>query len=100
MNEIGTRMRRIREAQGKKQYAVAVEAGISQSAYARIESGQRIPPIKTLNAIAKSLGVRFHDLYPTTANWIGRDSLIGLLIHRLRYRWERFRCNKSASEPS
>lgn len=100
MKNIGTRMRKIREAQGKKQYAVAVEAGITQSAYARIESGQRVPPIKTLNAIAKSLGVQFQDLYPTTGNWIGQNTIFGLLIQHIRYSWGRYRCNKSTSDPS
>lgn len=93
MKEIGTRLRKIRESQDKIQYAVAVEAGITQSAYARIESGQRIPRLKTLESIAKSLNVPLSQLLPTTGSWMGRTTLIGVVIRKVKYACLKWRFN-------
>lgn len=95
MKHLGTRMRKFREVSGKKQYTVAVESGITQSAYARIESGQRKPSLDTLEAIAKSLDVNLHQLLPTMGNWIGKDTVLELFVLRIRYLWFRYSRNKS-----
>lgn len=100
MEDIGVRMRKYREACGKKQYAVAVESGIGQSAYSRFETGERIPKLETLEAIAKSLNVHISDLLPPRENRILCKTIFGLLWFRIRYWWYRRKRNKSAERAS
>lgn len=96
MKDIGVRMRKYRDACGKKQYAVAVESGIDQSTYSKFESGARIPRLKTLEAIAKSLDVHISQLLPPRQSRIFGNTIFGLLWFRIRYWWHQRKCNKAA----
>ena len=58
-----TKLRGIREKKKLTQTQVAERAGISQQAYARIETGERTDPIfSTAERIADALGVKLDDL--------------------------------------
>ncbi|MCL6613477.1 MAG: helix-turn-helix domain-containing protein [Firmicutes bacterium] len=55
-------LRRIRLAEGLTQDGLAKAAGISRLTYQKIESGESIPKITTLQSIARALGVQIQDL--------------------------------------
>lgn len=59
---LGQRIRRLRNAAGLSQDALAREAGIGRVTLVRLEKGEQTPRYKTLGAIAKALGVDVADL--------------------------------------
>jgi transcriptional regulator with XRE-family HTH domain len=60
---LARRIRRLREAAGMTQQALAVAAGLSISAVTKLEQGQNEDPrVSTLLALAQALGVRVDDL--------------------------------------
>ena len=63
---IGTNIKNIRELKNYSQEYVAGEIGISQSSYARIETGVVIPKIDRLQRIADVLEVDLSTLLSTT----------------------------------
>jgi len=63
---IGTNIKNIRELRNFSQEHVATEVGMSQSAYARIESGKTIPKVDRLQQIADVLEVDLSTLISTT----------------------------------
>ena len=63
---IGTNIKNIRELKNYSQEYVAGEIGISQSSYARIETGAAIPKIDRLQKIADVLEVDLSTLLSTT----------------------------------
>lgn len=72
--ELGQAFRELRAMQGRSQRDVASKAGISQPSVSAAESGQANTTIKTLEAIAESLGMRLevallpsHSGYSITA---------------------------------
>ncbi|SEN65835.1 Helix-turn-helix [bacterium A37T11] len=89
MENIGKRIRAIRDAKGLKQEYIAYVAHVHQTTIAKIENGHIIPRLKTLSMIAKALEVPINDLMPpTTANGVlSTHSLLGTLWLRLRYWW-------------
>jgi len=56
--DIGTRIRTIRQQQGRTLEDVAIACGYSKSLLSKIETGKVVPVIATLSAIAKALNVR------------------------------------------
>lgn len=56
------RIREIREAQKATQLQIAVKAGITPTALARIEAGKAVPKLNHAKAIADALGVKVDDL--------------------------------------
>ena len=58
------RVRRARELRGHTRRSTASVAGISESAWCKMERGYIISP-HTAAAIAQTLGVEISDLYPT-----------------------------------
>ncbi|HUK61705.1 MAG TPA: helix-turn-helix transcriptional regulator [Dongiaceae bacterium] len=66
-NPIGPRLARTRRELGMSQKALAVAAGISRDAVARLERGDRIARVDTLMALAQALGV-------SVGNLLGEDS--------------------------
>lgn len=92
MDDIGTRILKIRLEKGLKQQTVAKAAQISQPAYSKIESGQSIPRIETLRLIAKCLQVPMTCFFSDTVpNDLFSHSLLGVLWKRMRYYWRRRR---------
>jgi transcriptional regulator with XRE-family HTH domain len=56
-------VRRLREAKGLSQGALAADAGIYQELVSRIENGAANPELDTLGKIAAALGVQPRDLF-------------------------------------
>jgi DNA-binding XRE family transcriptional regulator len=59
---IGERIRHFRESAGLTQEALARTADIGRVTLVRLEKGEQTPRFKTLDAIAKALGVRVPEL--------------------------------------
>ena len=59
---LGARIHALREEAGVTQEAVAWGSGIPKAHLSRIESGERLPSIPVLFALAKELGVEAIDL--------------------------------------
>jgi DNA-binding XRE family transcriptional regulator len=59
---IGQRIRRFRQSAGLTQEALARAAGIGRVTLVRLEKGEQTPRYRTLDAIAKALGVRVSEL--------------------------------------
>jgi transcriptional regulator with XRE-family HTH domain len=55
-------LRRLREAEGVSQQAIAERAGLTVGAYARIEIGKSGPTWVTVRAIAPALGLSLAEL--------------------------------------
>jgi HTH-type transcriptional regulator / antitoxin HipB len=60
--QMGLRLKRLREAQGLSQYAMADKAGISRQYVRKLEAGLSDPTLGMLQRIAKALGVRVTKL--------------------------------------
>ncbi|MCU1283312.1 MAG: hypothetical protein JWM53_6858 [bacterium] len=63
--ELGSRVRRRREALGKTQEQLAGDVGISRSSIANIERGQHHAPVHVLLGLAEALNVDMGTLLPT-----------------------------------
>ena len=59
---LGQRIRRLRNAAGLSQDALARAAGIGRVTLVRLEKGEQTPRYKTLGAIAKALGADVSEL--------------------------------------
>ena len=59
---LGQRVRRLRNSAGLSQDALAGAAGIGRVILVRLEKGEQAPRFKTLEAIARALGVGVSDL--------------------------------------
>ena len=59
---LGQRIRRFRNASGLTQDALARAADIGRVTLVRLEKGEQTPRFKTLDAIAKALGIRVSEL--------------------------------------
>ena len=59
---LGERIRQFRESAGLTQEALARAAGIGRVTLVRLEKGEQTPRFKTLDAIAKALGIRVPEL--------------------------------------
>ena len=58
----GNKLRKLREDNGYKQYDFAFDCDISEAYYGRIERGEFSPSLKTINKIAKTLGIPISQL--------------------------------------
>lgn len=56
-------VRRLRREKGWTQDDLAAKVGIEQAAVSLIENARANPTLETLEVLAKSLGVRFVDLF-------------------------------------
>ena len=59
---LGQRVRRLRNTAGLSQNALARAAGIGRVTLVRLEKGEQTPRFKTLEAVARALGVGVSDL--------------------------------------
>ncbi len=64
-NHVGSTIKRIREGRGLTQTQLARETGLPQPHISRLESGAHSPSMKTMEKIAKALGVAVGDLDPS-----------------------------------
>lgn len=65
-------IKHIIEASGRARSDIIADAGISQSHFALIESGQRKIGLRHIAALAAALGVSPADLRPDWAELVGR----------------------------
>ena len=61
--ELGKALRWIRDKQGKKQYQVADDAGVTKAMLSAYETGKQKPSIETLEKILDALHVDLADLF-------------------------------------
>jgi len=63
VENIGLRIRQLREARGMTQSQLQARSGVSRSYLSRIESGQMTPSLGTLEKVAESLGVGLNRFF-------------------------------------
>ena len=62
LKALGQRIKKIRKIKKMSQVELGTESRLSSSYIASIEQGVRMPSLKSLNKIAKSLGIKPKDL--------------------------------------
>ena len=62
LRALGKRLKKLRKTRSLTQVDLAVAVGLSPSYIGAIEQGTRQPSLKTLNKLARALGVRIKDL--------------------------------------
>ena len=62
--QISKLLKEFREKADLTQTEVAKKAGLHPNAYAKIERGERLPNLDTLQKICKALGVKSSDVLP------------------------------------
>jgi transcriptional regulator with XRE-family HTH domain len=60
--KLGKRLKQLRSETGLTQEKLAIATGLSQTYISGIEGGTRNPSIKTLDKLAKALGVSISDI--------------------------------------
>ena len=60
--QMGKALKRIREAKGLSQAAVAKRARLTREYVNKLEAGRYDPPLSTINALARALGVPVTEL--------------------------------------
>lgn len=63
LNDVGQRVKVIRNEQGLSQEKLALKADIDRTYLAGVELGKRNLSIKSLNKILQALEVSFHDFF-------------------------------------
>lgn len=63
-NYIGRQLQQVRRQRNLTQSEVAKHAGTTVNHYAKIERGEVMPSLKTLEKIVKALGVKSSDVLP------------------------------------
>ena len=61
---VGSRIRRLREARGLSQAALARKAGVTRLTVIRIEMDHQSPTLASLAGLARALGVKLRALIP------------------------------------
>ena len=62
-NELGQRIKELRQAKGLSQEELAFKAGVHRTYLGGIERGERNPALKNIAAIAEALGVSLSELF-------------------------------------
>jgi transcriptional regulator with XRE-family HTH domain len=63
MIQIADKIKKYRTAKGLSQKEIAIDLGIDQAQYSRIESGKVEPTLSSLEKIAEALNVRLPELF-------------------------------------
>lgn len=67
VDQLGKRLKQLRELDGKSLSGLALEADVSKSYLAKLEKGEiENPGLKTLQSVAAALGITLADLIPST----------------------------------
>ena len=75
MEDLGKRLKSLREQKGMSLRELAKAAHVSPSFIADIESGRSRPSLETLESLARALGVSPSELVdPSTPSWWYRDT--------------------------
>lgn len=67
--EVGARVRELRESSGRTLPDLARDAGVSKSYLSEVESGRRLPSLDVMDQIARSLGVVVSDVLAATSTY-------------------------------
>lgn len=78
------RIRERRLALALTQEQLCEQAQISIDSVSRIENGQRVPSLTTLESIAKALGISVARLVESEQTTAPADSNLAVITHRLR----------------
>ena len=65
LTQVGKRIRNLREGKGISQEVLAEKSGLHRTYIGGVERGLRNPSLKSLNRMAKGLGVGVADLFQT-----------------------------------
>lgn len=65
LKTFGLRMKRERERQGKTQAEIASACQVGRTSICNMEAGRQDPPLTSLYAVARALGVEATQLLPT-----------------------------------
>jgi len=68
VENIGHRIRQLRESRGMTQSQLQARSGVSRSYLSRIESGQMTPSLGTLEKLSEALGVGLHRCFIPESN--------------------------------
>jgi transcriptional regulator with XRE-family HTH domain len=60
--QVGLTLKRLRQAKGLSQVAVAAKAQLTREHLSRLEAGRYDPTLRTLNRLARALGVPVTEL--------------------------------------
>jgi len=63
LRSLGAAVRNRRERRGLTQEALAELAGLERTYLTDLEAGRRNPSVKTLDRLARALGVKVHTLF-------------------------------------
>lgn len=66
--EVGEKIKQIRKDKGLQQKAVAIEVGLDQSNYNKVENGRREPSLEVLQKLSAILGVSIDELLSSENN--------------------------------
>lgn len=86
---IGDRIRIIRNDKGLSIEELAERADVNTTHLGRIERGETIPKLDSIEKIINALGITFEELFryiqPTAKNGGENDTTLALLINRLNH---------------
>lgn len=78
VDQLGKRLRQLRELDGKSLSGLALEADVSKSYLAKLEKGEiENPGLKTLQSVASALGITLSELIPSTQGGVSAGSELG-----------------------
>ena len=69
------KLKELREGAGHSQYSLAAASGISRSAIAGLETGERVAQSRTVRQLAEALGVAVSELYGDRPKAVSRAPL-------------------------
>lgn len=81
--QIGSKIKKLREAKGLSQKQVALSLGMDQAQYSRIENSKTDPAFSNVEKIAKALGVGITDLFKADEVFKDIDSYDKTLMEKI-----------------
>ena len=81
--KIGRRLQLLRDSLGMSQVDFAKGSGLSQAAISQIESGLRLPSMKTLQRLSNSFGINLTDLVSESKDGSDKQILINMIVAEL-----------------
>ena len=84
MTAIGQKIKEIRKSKNLSQKQVALEMGIDQAQYSRIESGKVEPTISSLTKVAEAMGIKLSDFFSDDAKSYDVNAYDENLIAKLK----------------
>ena len=81
---LGLKIRRLREAKGQTQHALAASAGVSAKHLGELERGRGNPSLKSLQSLADALGLSLGELFDIDQEARSDDALRAEIVKRLQ----------------